>query len=94
MEKNTFEMLEGFERKPETFRWVASRKKALLLAVRRGEITALEACDRYKLSIEELICWSLQFDRAGQNGLSVYRGNTWRSGKGASNPSPAASTPS
>ena len=42
---------------PETHRWVASRKAAVVRAVTHGLISADFACRRYGLSEEELDSW-------------------------------------
>jgi len=63
-----------------TKRWVARRKAAVLVAVRRGLITRAEACRRYELSEEEFSSWQSSFETYGIDGLRVtslqrYRGN-------------------
>ncbi len=42
---------------PDTRRWVASRKAAVVRAVRYGLLSQDEACARYDLSPEELTSW-------------------------------------
>ncbi len=42
---------------PETQRWVASRKAAVVRAVIHGLLSEAQARDRYRLSEEELGCW-------------------------------------
>jgi uncharacterized protein DUF1153 len=42
---------------PNTIRWVARRKAAVVVAVRAGKITLEEACSYYQLSKEELLGW-------------------------------------
>jgi len=56
---------------PCTMRWTAWRKRAVVLAVREGVISANEASDRYNLSREELADWGEAFDRRGIGGLLV-----------------------
>ncbi len=58
---------------PNTKRWVARRKAAVLTAVKNGEITAEEACRRYGLSEEELHAWQRAFDTHGLPGLRATR---------------------
>jgi Protein of unknown function (DUF1153) len=54
---------------PGTTRWVASRKAAVVEAVRGGEISFEEACRRYELSEEEFIAWERAFKTSGLLGL-------------------------
>jgi hypothetical protein len=42
---------------PDTTRWVASRKEAVVLAVRHGLVSRETALDRYDLSEEEFLSW-------------------------------------
>ena len=53
---------------PDTKRWVARRKAAVLNALASGEITLQEACARYWLSEEELRAWQRAFDAEGLPG--------------------------
>ena len=58
----------------DTKRWVASRKAAVVIAVREGVISRGIACDWYQLSSEELASWELAFKRSGTTGLRAsYR---------------------
>lgn len=54
-------------------RWVPSRKAAVVRAIRDGRITRLEACRRWKLSLEELDAWERSLEVAGQPGLRTTR---------------------
>jgi hypothetical protein len=56
-----------------TKRWVASRKAAVVAAVRGGLLSLEDACGRYALSAEEFLAWQWAFDRAGEAGLQVRR---------------------
>ena len=58
---------------PETKRWSSRRKAAILVAVRIGVITRVEACQRYLLSQEELASWQVSFERSGIRGLLVTK---------------------
>ena len=51
-----------------TTRWVASRKAAVVHAIREGLLTVEEA-GRYSLSTEELLVWQERLDRHGTRGL-------------------------
>ena len=53
----------------ETRRWVASRKAAVVRAVRHGLIDAEEAMARYALSAEELDEWMAAVERGGERAL-------------------------
>jgi len=54
---------------PRTTRWVASRKKALVLAVIHGLMDRKDAIDIYELSEEELSEWERAVKAHGQDGL-------------------------
>jgi hypothetical protein len=63
-----------------TRRWVIRRKAEVVAAVRSGVISLDEACERYKLSMEEFLSWQRLIDSHGMAGLRVtrlqdYRGN-------------------
>lgn len=54
---------------PDTGRWVASRKRVVVLAVRHGLLSAEEACSLYDLSNEELEGWCVADERHGIRAL-------------------------
>lgn len=54
---------------PDTDRWVASRKAAVVSAVDEGVLSAEEACERYSLSREELCRWRSAYERHGAPAL-------------------------
>ena len=56
---------------PDTRRWVASRKAAVVRAVCHGLLTQEEALQRYALSAEELDAWRSAVDAHGEAGLKV-----------------------
>jgi ribosomal protein S19E (S16A) len=56
---------------PETSRWVASRKAAVVKAVRHGLITLEEAKKRYGLSDEEFESWAQAVERHGEAALKA-----------------------
>jgi hypothetical protein len=58
---------------PNTVRWVARRKAAVVAAVRAGKITLEEACRYYQLSEEEFLRWQQAFYAHGIRGLRVKR---------------------
>jgi hypothetical protein len=54
---------------PNTRRWVARRKAAVVAAISRGMITIEEACRRYHMSEEEFVAWQRAFENRGILGL-------------------------
>lgn len=63
---------------PSTKRWVIRRKAEVVAGVRSGLITIEEACERYKLSIEELLSWQRLIDSHGMRGLRTTRLQQYR----------------
>ena len=62
----------------DTERWVVRRKAQVVAAVRGGLITLEEACERYKLSVEEFLSWQRLIDRHGVAGLRVTQTQKYR----------------
>src|SRR3990167_7269776 len=58
---------------PETQRWVIRRKAEVVAAVRGGLLSLDEACDRYKLTNEEVLAWQQSIDRHGMAGRGRRR---------------------
>lgn len=56
-----------------TRRWVARRKAEVVAAVQGGLLSVDDACERYGLTVEELISWQRALDRSGMQGLRVTR---------------------
>jgi len=56
---------------PGTLRWTTRRKAEVVAAVEGHLLTSEEACERYGLTIEELVSWRRGFDRSGMLGLRV-----------------------
>ena len=54
---------------PNTKRWVASRKAAVVAAVCSGEITSRKPSRLYQLSEEEFFAWQRAFGTSGIHGL-------------------------
>lgn len=54
---------------PDTKRWTARRKAAVVQSVRLGLVSLEEACLRYDLTVEELFGWQRTLDRHGVTGL-------------------------
>ncbi len=55
----------------ETRRWVASRKAAVVRAVRHGLVTLDEAKERYGLSDEEFESWATAVSEHGEQALKA-----------------------
>jgi transposase-like protein len=66
---------------PNTLRWVARRKAAVVAAVSSGVITIEEACRRYQMSEEELFAWQRAFENYGIVGLSAGYFRPYRSAR-------------
>jgi hypothetical protein len=64
---------------PNTKRWVIRRKAEVVAAVRSGLLSLEEACNRYKLSVEEFLSWQRLIDRHGMRGLRATRLQEYRS---------------
>ncbi len=65
---------------PNTKRWVIRRKAEVVAAVRSGLISLEEACERYKLSVEEFISWQRLIEQHGMRGLRTTRLQQYRRG--------------
>ncbi len=66
---------------PDTTRWVVRRKAEVVAAVNGGLLTTDEACERYSLSLEELISWQQAIYRSGMSGLSITHMQEFRDQK-------------
>lgn len=62
----------------DTRRWVARRKAEVIAAVHGGLLERAEACERYRLSEEELGLWERAVSCAGLPGLRVTRVQIYR----------------
>ncbi|NCM96051.1 MAG: hypothetical protein COW75_12770 [Rhodobacterales bacterium CG18_big_fil_WC_8_21_14_2_50_71_9] len=62
----------------DTKRWVASRKAAVVAAVREGVLTPEDACARYSLTREELDSWRIALDEHGVGALRATRIQLYR----------------
>jgi transposase-like protein len=63
---------------PDTKRWVARRKAAIVNAVRNGEMNIEDACRHYELSTEEFTAWERAIEAHGVAGLRVTRLQIYR----------------
>ena len=63
---------------PGTKRWVAHRKAEVVAAVRGGLLSLEEACNRYTLTVDELLSWQHSIDQNGLAGLRSTRTQQYR----------------
>ncbi len=63
---------------PTTRRWVIRRKAEVVAAVRGGLLSLEEACDRYRLTVEEYLSWQASIDEHGLAGLRTTRIQQYR----------------
>ncbi len=63
---------------PGTKRWVMRRKAEVVAGVRAGLISLEDACDRYKLSVEEFLSWQRLIEDYGMRGLRATRIQKYR----------------
>jgi len=61
-----------------TRRWVIRRKAEVVAAVRGGLLSIEEACDRYKLTVDEFLSWQRSIDKHGLPGLRATRVQEYR----------------
>jgi hypothetical protein len=62
-----------------TRRWIVRRKAEVLAAIVGGLLSIEEACQRYDLSLEELMLWQRAIERSGILGLRVKSIQRFRS---------------
>ena len=62
----------------ETKRWVIRRKAEVVAAVRGGLLSLEEACERYKLTVDEFLSWQRTIDKHGLQGLRATRLKDYR----------------
>lgn len=66
---------------PSTVRWVIRRKAEVVAAVHGGLLSIEEACERYRLSVEEYLGWERLVMQHGIAGLRTTKVQQYR-GKG------------
>ena len=54
---------------PGPQRWVVRRKAIVVAAVRGGLLSIEEACDRYRLTLDEFLSWQSSINKHGVAGL-------------------------
>ena len=62
----------------DTKRWVIRRKAEVVAAVGGGLLSLEEACERYRLSVEEFLAWQRLIESHGLQGLRTTRVQTYR----------------
>lgn len=62
----------------DTARWVSRRKASVVEAVHNGLITLDDACQRYRLSLEEYLSWERALQRHGTPGLRITHAQEYR----------------
>jgi len=62
----------------DTRRWVIRRKAQVVAAVSGGLISLDEACQRYKLTLEEFLSWQSSINTHGLAGLRTTRIQQYR----------------
>ena len=58
---------------PQTTRWVIRRKAEVVAGVRLGILSLEEACQRYRLSVDEFETWRNMIEAHGLLGLRTTR---------------------
>ncbi len=61
-----------------TRRWVIRRKAEVVAAVRGGLLSLNEACERYRLTIDEFLSWQRSIEKHGLPGLRATRVQEYR----------------
>ncbi len=62
----------------DTKRSVIRRKAEVVAEVRCGLLSIEEACDRYKLTVDEFLSWQRSIDKHGLPGLRATRVQEYR----------------
>jgi hypothetical protein len=61
-----------------TQRWVIRRKAQVVAAVRGGLLSLEEACERYRLTMDEFLRWQESIDKHGLAGLRTTKVQEYR----------------
>jgi hypothetical protein len=61
-----------------TKRWVIRRKAEVVAAVRGGLLSLSDACNRYRLTVDEFLSWQRSIERHGLPGLRATRVQDYR----------------
>lgn len=76
-----------------TVRWVIRRKAEVVSAVRNGLIGLDEACEKYRLSVDEFLNWERLVNAHGLRGLRVTCSQRYRDAEPADAAPADLSTP-
>ena len=57
----------------DTARWAIRSQAAVVAAVRGGLLTLEDACDRYRLTVDEFLSWQQSIERHGLSGLRTTK---------------------
>lgn len=63
---------------PTTKRWVIRRKAQVVVAVKAGLLSLDDACQRYRLTVEEFLAWQRAIESFGPAGLRATRLQQYR----------------
>ncbi len=64
--------------RPGDQRWVIRRKAEVVAAVRGGLLSLEDACERYKLTVDEYLAWQRSIEKHGLAGLRTTRIQQYR----------------
>ena len=64
-----------------TTRWVIRRKAEVVLAVHKGLLSLQEACERYRLTVEEFASWQSAIEKHGLQALRTTTLQHYRQGE-------------
>jgi hypothetical protein len=62
-----------------TKRWVTRRKAQIVAAVQGGLLSLEEACERYRLTMDEFLTWKQSVEAHGLEGLRATKVQEYRS---------------
>ena len=63
---------------PDTKRWVIRRKAEVVAGVKGGLLSLSDACERYRLTVDEFLSWQHAIRRYGLDGLRATRAQQQR----------------
>ncbi|MBV8888588.1 MAG: DUF1153 domain-containing protein [Alphaproteobacteria bacterium] len=64
--------------RPGEDRWPFRQKAVVVYAVRRGLLSIEDACERYRMSLEEFATWERAVEEHGAHGLRITRTQLYR----------------
>ncbi len=60
-----------------TKRWSPRRKAAVIEGIKAGVLSICDACERYDLSLEEVLSWQEAYERGGTKALRSSYQSCW-----------------